>query len=1069
MNIFSFAVKRPVTICIVVIAILMFGCVSLQNLGIDLLPEFEYPTVALVTIYPNADPETVEGTVTVQMERALRSVANVTDVKSISMENASVCLVEFAWGTNLSKAQEDITTSLETVALTLPSDAQAPIMAKFDPTQIPLMMLTIGADGDIGEVTQKAEDIVKPVFDRIEGVAGVSINGGAEKIVEVLYDQAALTDSGLTPTLLQQYIAYQNISVPVGAVLDDGMRYNAKVGSKFTSIDDIADLVIGLQSNNDDSSMGLFSFLMPQYLTIGDVADVEETFSENDGFIRINGKPAITMIVYKQSGESPVTIANRVDKAIAELNTQYPDIELEYIFDQSDFISNSIADMSKSALIGAVLAVLILLVFLKNPTSTLVIAASIPLSILTTLLMMYGFGLNLNLMTLGGLTLGIGMLVDNSIVVLESIFRRRELGDSPIEAAIQGTKEVGMAIIASTITTVVVFVPILFTSGFVKEIFADLALTVSMSLLSSLVMAITVVPLLSSRVLKISKKEKKDRKSIEKVYEPALKWSLRKPWAVIGIAGCLLVAAVVVYPNIGFSLLPQMDMGRVDVKFNLPNGTPMDVTDVVSAELEERLMQINGVKSVSATIGTTGSNYTALISGSSVNGGSLIIMLDDSSKRSLNDVVKDVRTAFADVAEANPDFPTVKYSVDSSGMGSITAGATSLNLFGSDIIVTVSGNDMNTLNSISEELVAQMEKEDGFIDISADSQNIQPMISLDVNRTRALLGGLTVGQIGLGVRTSVLGQTATYLERDGESIPVIVRPKVDSDLTLDSLLELPISSSLAGIVPGAGDISLSSVTGGSSLIATGGDVLVGKVVQPEIIDSPLTIYRGNNSRYVSITASYTGMSQSEAGKKALSLAENIDIPEGYEVALGGTEDLLSTTLNDLKVILLIAVFLVYMVMAIQYESFLQPFIVMFTLPLALIGALLLLWVTGMDLGITSIIGLIMLAGIVVNNGIVMVDYTNQLKASGMNTYDAVMEACKTRLRPILMTSLTTILGLFPMALAFGKGAELQQPLAISVMGGLVTGTFLTLFVIPVIYIFFDKLVSKFSRKEADVK
>ncbi len=1098
MNIAEYSVRRPITVAMAVAACLLFGFLSLGRIGLDLLPEMNLPMAVVVTIYPNADPETVDSLITVPVERSLKSVRNIKTVTSTSMENVSVSFAEFNWGSDLGSIQEDIRAGMDRIRYQLPEGVQDPIVSLIDPSQLPLMMLTVGATGDLGEVTRVAREIVKPEIERVDGVAGVSISGGADRVISVEYDHEKLADAGLSPLLLQQLIALQNLSVPAGVVVDDGVRYQTRVGSKFRSAEEIASLTIGMNTKPRESETGQpklgglmgLSFLMPSFLTtISDVAAVEEKFEKTEGYARVDGNSSVMLLVYKQSGQNTVTTARRVNQALDALLASRDEISVVHVFDQSTFITRSINDLARNLIIGAALATVVLYVFLRHVGSTLIVAVSIPLSVVFAFVLMYAWNLSINLMTLGGLALGIGMLVDNSIVVLESIYRRRELGDPPRTAAVNGAREVGAAIVGSTLTTVAVFVPVVFIQGMVGNIFRDLAMTVTFSLLASLAVALTVVPLLSSMLGRLGREvtlrgaatpapsgfgsnpRPNGRRTLIAAYERAYDWALRNRWGVLAVVGAAVVVAIVAYPHLGVELFKEMDLGRVDVSLHMPAGTPTDITNEVSLLLESRLMGMPGVEHVTAEVGSTGGDdFLAMASNAGSNQARIGVALlrEGAVQMPVSEAADFIRAAITEIQEQYPD---LECAVDTSGYGALTGGQ--VDLYGTRVSLEVLGSDARELTDYASRLTERLREERGFVEVSSSAQELQPVILLRVNPTRALMGSMTVGQVGLGVRTAMLGTTVTYVERDGELIPVVVRPAAEGIPTLESVLDMPISSSLgtSSIMQSASQMgsnasaaARASGSAGASLLAPPTEVLVGRVATPQVIEGPMTIYRRNGRQYVMVRVAFRGMKLSHAGELALAAAREVEAPPGIEVVLGGSKRAIDESLSELKLALWLAVVLVYMVMAVQYESFLYPFIIMFTMPLAAIGAIGILVLAGESISVTAIIGLIVLAGVVVNNGIVMVDFINQLKAAGMRTSEAVKKASLARLRPILMTALTTILGLVPLALARGAGSEMERPLALTVMGGLAAATFLTLFVIPIIYELMDEFGHKLSGK-----
>ncbi len=1093
MNIAEYSVRRPITVTIVVAACLLFGFLSLGRIGLDLLPQMNLPMAVVVTVYPNADPETVDSLITLPVERSLKSARNIKSVTSTSMENVSVSLAEFNWGADLGSLQEDIRTGIDGIRYQLPEGVQDPIVSLIDLSQLPLMMLTVGAQGDLGEVTRIAREVVKPEIERVDGVAGVSISGGADRVISVEYDHEKLAETGLSPLLLQQLISLQNLSVPAGVVVDDGVRYQTRVGAKFQSAEEIASLTIGMNTKRSESESGQsplgglmgLSFLMPSFLTtIGDVAHVEEKFQKTEGYARVDGNSSVMLLVYKQSGQNTVTTARRVNRALDKLASDRSDISVAHVFDQSTYITRSISSLANNLVIGAVLAIVVLYIFLRHVGSTLVVAVSIPLSVVFAFVLMYAWKLSINLMTLGGLALGVGMLVDNSIVVLESIYRRQELGDPPMTAAVNGTREVGAAIVSSTMTTVAVFVPVVFIEGMVGTIFRDLAMTVTFSLLASLAVALTVVPLLASGLVRLRGRAAsrdsasapgrfrgRSRQALINRYEQALTWAMRNRWPVLAVVGAAVVAAVAIYPSLGVELFKDMDMARVDVSLHMPAGTPTGVTNEVSMLLEGKLMEMPGLEHVTAEVGSTGGDdFLSMAANAGSNSATISVALRREGPVQ-TPVAKAADFIRAAIAEVQEEYPELECTVDTSGYGSLTGGQ--IDLFGSKVTLEIMGSDSRELAEYSSEVAKRLREVPEIVEVSSSAQDLQPVILLSVNPTRALMGSMTVGQVGLGVRTAMLGTTVTYVERAGELIPVVVKPASEGIPTLESVLDMPISSSLgaSSIMQGASQMgsnasaaARASGAGSSSLLAPPTEVLVGRVATPHVIEGPMTIYRRNGRQYVKIGVAFRGMKFSHAGDLVLAAAREVEAPPGVDLVLGGATRAIEEAMSELTLALWLAAALVYMVMAVQYESLLYPLIIMFTMPLAAIGAIVLLAMAGESISVTAIIGLIVLAGVVVNNGIVMVDFINQLKATGMKTPEAVRKASLARLRPILMTALTTILGLVPLAIGRGAGSEMERPLALTVIGGLTTATFLTLFIIPIIYELIDEAGHRLSHR-----
>ncbi|OQB47112.1 MAG: Swarming motility protein SwrC [Firmicutes bacterium ADurb.Bin153] len=1082
MNLTLLSLKRPVTVIMTIAAVILFGLISFDRLSLEMLPNMDFPMLAVVTIYPNADAETVESTVTVPIETQVRSIRGVRNVNSTSMENASMIMMEFNWGTDLGEAENLVKSELEANSMFMPSGINDTFIMRMNPDSIAMMMLSIGSEGEPVDVTAQIKRDILPELNRVPGVAGIILSGGTDKVITVEYDHDKLVENSVNPSLLQLLIQYQNMTIPAGAIVDEGVRYQTKVGSKLNSIEDIEGLVIGLkkkQEENGGSGILGLSMLMPSFLTVGDIAEVKVEGQTAEGFMRINGKTSVVLNIYKQSGYNTVTVAKDVKNKIKELNDKYPQISLGYIFDQSEYISQSIKDLGSSAVQGAFLAIAILYVYLRSLKATFVIGISIPLSIVITFAIMLATKLELNLLTLGGLALGIGMLVDNSIVVLESIYRRREMGDSMFDAALYGTKEVSLAILGSTLTTLGAFVPVVFLSSLAGQIFKDLALTVTYSLAASLFVALTIVPLASMKLnlrapkgvqteadeTVLTEKQKYERYGKKKsmmIYENSMLWGLKHRWYIVGIMIIAVALSLFGYSRLDQEFLPKMDMGRIDVTITLPAGSPTEKTNEASKEFEAMLLEMPWVESVSAQVGSLGTgSYLALVMSNAANESTLGVNIkQDKNKVSMNEAVVKVREA-SDKIKA--DYPGTSVTVDTSGFGSLLGGF--IDIFGTKITVSVTGSNEEGINQAATELTERLRKTSGIVDVVSDLENTQPVMLLDVNRTRALMGGLTVAQIGLGVRTSSLGTTVTNINVEGESVPVIVKPSKGGEQTLASMMDLPVSSTIS-IMSMMGDSSSAAASAASSLMSPVTDVYVNKVATPVPQTGPVQLIRRNGERIVQVTYAFDeSLKVGNAQKIAEKIAADMQLQDGVDINFGGVSELLTEGFGDLYFAAGLALFIVYFVMAVQFESFMYPLIILFTVPLALIGAVALLLISGTGVGISALIGAIILVGVVVNNGIVLVDFILQMRAKGFSTNEAIVISARSRLRPILMTALTTILGLVPIALATGKGSEISKGMALTVIGGLTASTYLTLVVVPVMFKIFDDFSNWIGRRK----
>ncbi len=1084
MNLTLFSLKRPVTVVMTILAILLFGFISLDRLGLEMLPKMDFPMLAVVTIYPNADSETVENTITIPVETQVRSIRGVKNVNSVSMENASLITLEFEWGTDIGEVEGLVKSELEANAFFMPSGAQDPFIMRMNPESVSMLMVSIGMEGEPVDVTARIKRDILPELNRVPGVAGIILSGGTDKVITVEYDHAKLVENSVNPSLLQLLIQYQNLTVPAGTIIEEGVRYQTQVGSKLTSLEDIENLVIGLKKKADDENSGSgilgLSMLMPSFLTVGDVADVKVVGQTAEGHMRVNGKSSVVIMIYKQSGYNTVQVANDVKDKINALQEKYPEITLGYIFDQSEFISKSIGDLGSSAIQGAFLAMAILLIYLRSLKATMVIGISIPLSIVITFAIMLATNMELNLLTLGGLALGIGMLVDNSIVVLESIYRRREMGDSMFDAALYGTREVAMAILGSTLTTIGVFIPVIFLSSLAGQLFKDLALTVTYSLASSLFVALTVVPLASMKLnLKapkgaaleldettLTEKERYERygkkKSLQ-VYEKAVVWGLGHRWYVMVIVVAAVAASVFFYFGMDQEFLPKMDMGRIDITLTTPPGSPVSYTDEASKYFEGMLLEQGWAESVSAQVGSLGTgSYLALTLSNAANEATIGVNVKQGKEGvNINQANELVRQMSESVKEK---YPGSSITVDTSGFGSLLGGV--VDIFGTKITISITGNNEEGIRKFAEDMTAELRKTAGVVDVISDLENTQPLMILDVNRTRALMGGLTVAQIGLGVRTSSLGTTVTSISLEGETLNVIVKPSNAGNPDLASVMDLPVSSSLS--LFGGTEDAASAASAASSLLAPATDVYVNRVATPKPVTGPVQLLRLNGERIIQVKYSFDEtLKVGNAQKVAENIAAGMEIQDGVNVSFGGVSQFLTEGFTDLYFAAALAVFIVYFIMAVQFESFIYPFVILFTVPLALVGAVAIMFFTGQAIGISALIGIIILVGVVVNNGIVMVDFILQMKAKGFDTREAILVAGRSRLRPILMTALTTILGLIPIALSTGKGSEISKGMSLTVIGGLTVATYLTLVVVPVVFMMMEDLKNWiFRRKEA---
>jgi len=1016
MKISDLAVNKPVTTFVLYIGIIVLGVFSLGKLAIDLIPDISYPMIAIFSYYPGVAPAEVEENLTKVMENAAASASNVKKVTSTSREGQSTVMVEYVWGTDMGEAAADLREKLDLVRDFLPDEATQPVILKFDPSMIPIMVLVIEGKRDMKSLRYIADSNIKSNFEQIDGVANVQVWGGLERQVHVDLNRTLLASYGLTVDQVINIIRAEHMNIAGGSVDEGNSTFSLRTVGKFQSIEEIENVVVS-------SKKGI-----PVY--VKDLATVYDGYVEEDIDAKIGRKDAVIMVVQKQSGTNTVQVAKLVEKKIATLEASLPgDIHIKKFYSPSDFIQESINNVWQVALIGGVLAVFILFIFLRNLPTTLIISISIPLSIITTFIFMYLFKLTLNMMSLGGLALGIGMLVDNSIVVLENIFRYREFGAKPMEAAKLGSQEMANAIIASTLTTVAVFLPLVFfIKGLASELFKDLAFTVTFSLLSSLLIALTIIPMLTSKIKKVRVKKKVDSlrdieselrargkllRFIDGVYKDLLGWALSHRWLFVGAVFVFFVGSIFLVRIIGVEFIPESDEGFIQMNIKTPIGTNIDTTraavnkiyNSVEKNVPERQITFMQVGRGGEMQGVESPNRAEM----------WITLVDlNQRKRSDKDIINNLRSEVQKIPGVE-----VRFSTGGGHSGQ-----------GGNLSVIISGFDIHEGKELAEKLKNIMEKIGNVNDVRISREEGLPEYRITVDRDRAALYGITVAQVGQAVKRAFAGEDVANIILKGEEVGVLVRLQEEDRLTTQDLELISVMS------PFGQQVSLSNI------------------VRIEKGYGPVRLERERQQRVIYVNARVQGDVKGavDAIKKEV---DKIAIPRGFNIVYGGSWENIQETIRDLILVMLLAIILVYLIMAAQFESFFDPFIIMFTLPMTFIGVVWMHIITGTTFSAVSGIGVVMLAGIVVNNGIILVDYTNLLRKRGYVLLDAVKLAGRTRLRPILMTMLTTVLCLVPMAFAIGSGSEMRMPMAKTVIGGLLVSTIFTLVLIPVLYTMFE--------------
>lgn len=1025
MDITKLSIKRPIALLMVVCIVVLLGVVSLTSLPIDLMPSMNIPVAVVMTTYTGAGPYVVENMVTKPLESAIATVQNVKTVQSQSTEGTSFVIVEFAEGTDMNFASLDLRERIDLVKAMLPEDTSTPMVLKIDMNSQPIASFTVNGNMGQDDLKSIVEDKIQPRIERLGGIASADLSGGREKEIKVTLDVDKITGMGINVNQIISTLMSENYNQAGGKVDYGELSFSVRTQGEFVTINQIEQMPLVLTSGG--------------FIQLKDIAKVEEVYKEGTSFARINGQDCIILSLQKSTDSNIVEAMRNVKKEMESLKKDYPELTFGLVDDQSEFIELSISSVVNNLILGALLSVLVLMIFLKNFGLTLVIGLSIPISVIATFVMVYFSGTTLNMISLGGLALGVGMLVDNSIVVLDNIYRHRINGADRIEAAYSGTQEVRSAVVASTLTTVVVFLPIVFTSGLIIQIFRDMALTVCFSLFASLVVAITIVPMLCATivrkigVLKAPKPLDFFNKIISwwdwaiehlnDIYLKVLAWALRRKKTTLLIAGVAFLCAMVLIPFVGVEFIPAVDEGGIVISVTMPEGTKLEDIDQTMKKMEDILSAIPEMESVSASVG---GGQMMMIASQNVGNITCQLVNKDERKRRTEFVADDIRNQLKNI-------PGAKIAV------SLAGSMMSSSFGGSGVSYQLQGPDFDKLKEISDHMVGIIEKVEGTREVSTSLSDARTEVQITIDRDKASMMGLTASQVSSNIRLALEGRVATTLKRDGLEIDVRVTYPEGLKKNLEELKSITVKT------PMGGDVALSAL----------GDI--------ELVEGPTAIARNNQQRLVTISADVIGRDVGTVDKEIRQKIDAIAMPDGYSLVVGGQVEMLNDSVNSLLLMFFMAIILVYMVMAAQFESLLYPFVIMFSIPLAATGSLFLLFITRTPISTPALIGAVMLVGIVVNNAIVLVDYINKLRERGMGIHEAILKAGPNRLRPILMTALTTILALIPMVFSTADGAEMQKPLAMMVMGGLVSSTVLTLVVVPILYTYFDTLSVKISR------
>lgn len=1120
-NLVEFATRRRVTVAMVTITFVLFGFIALSNLKVNLLPDLSYPTLTVRTEYTGAAPTEIETLISKPIEEAVGVVKGLRKLKSVSRTGQSDVVLAFAWGTDMDQASLEVRDKMEVVQL--PLEAKAPVLLRFNPSTQPILRLALSAKegGDsvraLTALRRYADDDLKKKLEPVEGVAAVKVGGGLEDEIQVDIDQQKLAQLNLPIDTVISRLKQENINVSGGRLEEGSQRYLVRTVNQFASVAEIREMLVTTQTagggaaasaaeqmarvaaaSGDASSMAAAASVQSASSSQGsaaggmpvrlkDIAQVRQGHKEREAIIRLAGKEAVELAIYKEGDANTVATADAIEVRLKQIREHIPtDFELTTIDDQSQFIRHAISDVKWDAVIGGSLAILIIFLFLRDGWSTFVVGLSLPVSIITTFFFMDRLGLSLNVMSLGGLALATGLVVDDSIVVLESIAKARERGLGILDATITGTREVSMAVVASTMTTIAVFLPLVFVQGIAGQLFRDQALTVALAIGISLVVAMTLIPMLSALKGRPSMAFPEEpphpkwqptsnlqkplaaiehgigagtrgglfglswvvvrvwrgivavvgpvmRKAsdiamapygrAERGYMKLLPAALRKPWLVLGAAAVAFVLSASLVPMLGTDLIPQLAQDRFEMTVKLPPGTPLRDTDALVRELQQKHARDDGIRAMFGVSGT-GTRLDANPTESGENIGKLsIVMTDGGSKQVEADQTERLRETMKAHPSAQVDFSRPE-----------------LFSFSTPLEIELRGQDLETIERAGRQMAAMLRKNPHYADVKSTVEQGFPEIQIRFDQERAGALGLTTRQIADVVVKKVRGDVATRYSFRDRKIDVLVRAQESDRASIDSIRRLIVN-------PGnSRPVTLDSV---AEVISTTG---------------PSEIHRADQVRVAIVSANLRDIDLGGAVQEVRDLVAAQPLGTDIGMHIGGQGEELAESVRSLLFAFGLAIFLVYLVMASQFESLLHPFVILFTIPLALVGAVLALWLTNSTISVVVFIGLILLVGLVVKNAIILIDKVNQLREEGVAKHQALIDGAHSRLRPIIMTTLTTLFGFLPLAIAMGEGAEVRSPMAITVIGGLLVSTLLTLLVIPVVYDLLDRRSDEYYRE-----
>ena len=1058
------SVRRPVTTLMVYAGVLLFGIISLYLLSQELFPPISYPQLSVITPYENAAPEEIETLITKPIEEAVGGIAGIRKVTSTSKEGLSVVITEFGWNQNMDFASLSVREKIDLIKERLPRDAAEPVVIKYNPFELPVMSLSISSSKRTPvQLRELAKKWFKDEIEKIYGVASASISGGTEEQILVDVDQAKLRAAGVSIVEVSDAVGAANLNYPGGTIKESFYEYLVRTLGEFKHIEEVGQVPIKRENTKEskDPRLAMENEKDPsnRLILLKDVADIERSVKERTSYSRFNLRDNVTVSIQKQGQSNTILIVNAIKKKLQELQERLPnDIHVDILYDQSKFIKSALDGVKDAASQGSILAFITILIFLLDFRSSLMVVTIIPFTILATFTLMYFTHISLNVITLGGIALGVGMLLDYAVVVIENVHRKFRDDPEPddTKTIVKGTNDVAAAVLSSMLTTIAVFLPIIFVTGIAGQIFKELAWVVVVTNVFSIIIAFTLFPMLLAKYGKMKRGSEdhiakpknpvmiwiisflsffaKPIHAIEKIYEKVLPAFLKRKWFYLFITFLVFIASLLLMASMDRILLPKIDQGQFMVKIDLPVGSRVIFTDKISMKIEEFLSKLPEVKDVSMVAGSSkGDASKEVLERLGANQAQIIASLKEDRKLSTDQIVQIVRKYF-ELGEGREAIRPARLSYVLYDNAFKTGDDND-----APIVIDIKGPKLDMLKQLAIKTQESISKVAGVYGAANNIAEPFPETKLIINKDRASYYRLSVVNIAQAANIAMKGIVSSKFKEEGREIDIRVQLKESDRNEFKKLGLLMIHSPL--------DL----------------DVPLGDFVKFERGKGPSEIRRVSQERTIQVYAKIYGRGLKETIQDIQEIIKNMSVPERYEIKIAGESKEIQESFSSLVFALALSVVLIYMVMAATFESLVQPFVVMFCLPLSMVGVAIALWISQTPISVVVILGIILLGGIAVNNGIVLIDYINQLRSQGIPLVEATIQAGKTRLRPILMTAFSTALGLVPLALGIGEGAKLQAPMAVTVMGGILVATFLTLVVIPAIYIITEETIEKLKR------